>query len=208
VSMARSCAARCAKQAGSPFSMTGWKPILHYSLLCVFLCVLCASAFHFLTSIAPPAIFPWFGWRRRGSGRFRSGRGRGGHGADPVPPAVGFAREKLPDADPIEICPPGHPTTLRQTPVQTTAAKGGMFSRARVTLSGWGEQVENQRQRVTTPAARQHTQPRSPPPDSPFGFMDFHHRTERQAPAQRSRRGASPRAMAEFRLVDSAAGNR
>jgi hypothetical protein len=27
--------------------MTGWKPILHFFLLRVFLCVLCASAFNF-----------------------------------------------------------------------------------------------------------------------------------------------------------------
>ena len=57
---------------------TGWKPVFHDRLeayltflLCVFLCVLCASAFRFLTSPSPPAIFPAFGWRWCGSGRFR-----------------------------------------------------------------------------------------------------------------------------------------
>jgi hypothetical protein len=40
------------EQAGSPFSMTGWKPILHSLIfLCVFLCVLCASAFRFIIGL-------------------------------------------------------------------------------------------------------------------------------------------------------------
>jgi hypothetical protein len=36
------------QQTGSPFFATGWKPILRFFLLRVFLCVLCASAFHFI----------------------------------------------------------------------------------------------------------------------------------------------------------------